>query len=240
LFEESRSTSEKSKSGEPSRAPSKARHADWLDQPERAVSVDSRFTSEIEKKEQSPARSHGSLPGRNVREIETPHGPIRRETLQSLSALSCHNVRQDHGDEPTWPTDWRAYACLFGGFLLMFNSWGLVNTYGTYASYYMQNLLPGRDIMLLNLVGSTQSFVVLALSAVVGRFLDAGYSRTLIVVGTIFVSLGSFLLSVVNGDANYDDGNYGLIWLTQVRETCFNRPLPGNIIDASCRDSSLA
>jgi hypothetical protein len=97
----------------------------------------------------------------------------------------------------------------------MFNSWGLVNAYGTYSSFYMQHLLPGRDILLLNLVGSTQSFVVLILSAVVGRFLDAGYSRTLMIIGTIFVSIGSFVLSVVNGDGGENDGNYGLIWLTQ-------------------------
>ncbi len=49
-----------------------------------------------------------------------------------------------------------------------------VNAYGTYASYYMQHLLPRQDILLFNLVGSTQSFVVLFFSAVVGRFLDAG------------------------------------------------------------------
>ena len=30
-------------------------------------------------------------------------------------------------DEPKWPSGWRPYACLFGGFLLMFNSWGIVN-----------------------------------------------------------------------------------------------------------------
>jgi len=118
-------------------------------------------------------------------------------------------------DEPTWPSGWRPYASLFGGFLLMFNSWGIVNAYGTYASYYDQHLLPGRDILLLNLVGSTQSFVVLALSAFVGRFLDAGHSRQLIGTGTVLVSLGTFLLSVVNGQGRYNQGNYGLIWLTQ-------------------------
>ena len=69
--------------------------------------------------------------------------------------------------------------------------------------------------MLLNLVGSTQSFVVLILSAVVGRFLDAGYSRALIITGTVFVALGSFLLSVVNREGQYDEGRYELIWLTQ-------------------------
>ena len=97
----------------------------------------------------------------------------------------------------------------------MFNSWGIVNAYGTYASYYMQHLLPGQDILLFNLIGSTQSFIVLLLSAVVGRFLDAGYHRTLIVVGSVLVILGQFLLSVSVGGGGYGEGNYGLIWLTQ-------------------------
>ena len=90
-----------------------------------------------------------------------------------------------------------------------------VNTYGTYSAYYLQHLLPGRDILLLNLVGSTQSFVVLILSAVVGRFLDAGHIRELLIVGTVLVSSGSFLLSVVNKQGQYNQGNYSLIWLTQ-------------------------
>lgn len=97
----------------------------------------------------------------------------------------------------------------------MFNSWGIVNTYGTYASYYTQDLLPGRDIYLFNLIGSTQSFIVLLLSAPVGRFLDAGYIRHLLVVGTLLLSIGSFTLSVSSGDGGYNKGNYGLIWLTQ-------------------------
>lgn len=69
--------------------------------------------------------------------------------------------------------------------------------------------------MLLNLVGSTQSFVVLILSAVVGRFLDAGHIRELLIAGTVLVSLGSFLLSIVNEQGYYNQGHYSLIWLTQ-------------------------
>lgn len=68
---------------------------------------------------------------------------------------------------------------------------------------------------LFNLIGATQSFVVLILSAVVGRFLDAGYQQTLIIVGTVLVSVGSFILSVVNGDGGFREGNYALTWLTQ-------------------------
>ena len=117
--------------------------------------------------------------------------------------------------ESNWPKGWRPWASLFGCFLLMWNSWGLVNAYGTFASYYQQHLLPGRDLYLWNLIGSTQSFVVLTLSFVVGRVSDAGYSRTLIGLGATVVTLSMFLLSVVNGDGEQGQGNYGLIWLTQ-------------------------
>lgn len=92
---------------------------------------------------------------------------------------------------------------------------GLVNTYGTYSSFYMQHLLPGRDLLLLNLVGSTQSGIVLFFSAIVGRFLDAGYIRYLLILGTVLLTIGSFTLSTVNGNGDYNQGNYGLIWLTQ-------------------------
>ncbi|KAF2863396.1 MFS general substrate transporter [Piedraia hortae CBS 480.64] len=97
----------------------------------------------------------------------------------------------------------------------MFNSWGLVNACGTYASFYMQTLLPKTDVLLFNLVGSTQSALVLLLSAPVGRFLDANHSFHLILIGSIFVVVGSFVLSTVNGAAKYGQGTYILVWLCQ-------------------------
>ena len=124
--------------------------------------------------------------------------------------------QQSVNDAPeTWPTDWRAYTSLFGCFLQMFNSWGIVNAYGTYASYYMLTLLPKEDLLRVNLVGATQCFVILFLSAVTGRFLDAGHFKELLILGTFLLGLGSFLLSVMNGGGEYDEGNFGLIWLTQ-------------------------
>jgi hypothetical protein len=117
--------------------------------------------------------------------------------------------------EHKWPREFRAYTCLTGCFFLMFNSWGLVNAFGTYASFYKQHLLPGKDLMLMNLIGSTQCFMVLSLSAIAGRLLDADYGRGLIGVGTIMVPLGWVLLSVVNGEGGYNQGNYGLIWVCQ-------------------------
>jgi MCP family monocarboxylic acid transporter-like MFS transporter 10 len=110
-------------------------------------------------------------------------------------------------DEPDWPQSWRAYACLLGCFFLMFNSWGLVNAYGTWSSYYVGHSLLGTDQLQLNLVGSTQSFLVLLLSNPVGRLLDAGFSRHVIGFGTFCVPLGLVHPADVHALANF-----GSIW----------------------------
>ncbi|KEQ64126.1 MFS general substrate transporter [Aureobasidium melanogenum CBS 110374] len=114
-----------------------------------------------------------------------------------------------------WPVGWRPYTALFGCFLLMFNSWGVINFYGTFASYYSESLFRGDDLMLSNLIGSTQCFFVLFFSFIVGRLLDANYSRQLLLAGSVIVTIGMFMLSICNGNGGLDQGNYGLTWLTQ-------------------------
>ena len=118
-------------------------------------------------------------------------------------------------DEPDWPQTWRAYACLLGCFFLMFNSWGLVNAYGTWSSYYIGHSLRELDQLELNLNGSTQSFLVLLFSNPVGRLLDAGHSRIVIGCGSVLVPLGLFLLSVVHPQDAEAKGRFGNIWSTQ-------------------------
>ena len=150
-------------------------------------------------------------PSKANSEIETPTGPVTRNPSADSGTANTVNTL----DEPKWPSDWRAYRCLFGGFLLMFNSWGLVNAYGTFSSFYTQDILSGQDILLLNLIGATECFLVLIFSGVVGRLLDADYSRILITIGTVFTGLGFFMLSIIDITHDSQDRLYGLIWLTQ-------------------------
>ncbi|KAI9662936.1 MAG: hypothetical protein M1821_007983 [Bathelium mastoideum] len=101
----------------------------------------------------------------------------------------------------------------------MFNSWGLINSYGSFASYYKEHLLAMKGLLLINLIGSTQCFLALLLSGIVGRLLDAGYCRSIIATGTVLLSSGLFVLSSINGQASNDGmrsehGSYLLIWLT--------------------------
>lgn len=86
---------------------------------------------------------------------------------------------------------------------------------GTFLSYYTESLFLGDDLMLSNLIGSTQCFVVLFFSFITGRLLDANYSRALLLAGSIIITIGMFTLSASNGNGGLNQGNYGLTWLTQ-------------------------
>jgi hypothetical protein len=148
-------------------------------------------------------------------QLQLHYGDLPQPTL-SDSGSSTHSCEvEEEREEPNWPKEWQAYTALFGCFLLMFNSWGLVNAYGTFSSYYLQHLLPGIDPLKLNLIGSTESFFVLALSGITGRLLDAGYYRMLTGAGWGLISAGMFSLSGANGDGLDGQGNYGLVWVTQ-------------------------
>jgi len=162
----------------------------------------------------------------------TPSSDTKPRQLSTIASDPCSSSTSTYGrdvekattsddgtasfdDEPLWPTGARPWLCLVGCFFLMWNSWGLVNAYGTYQSWYSQHLFADKPVYLLNLIGSTQSFVVLSLSFIIGRLLDANHSRQLIAGGSVLTTLSMFLLSVVNGKAQRNEGNYFLTWLTQ-------------------------
>ena len=179
---------------------------------------------ELIRKSQSPEDTHQVLmceTREGAGEGEIGDYPVRLEDDHTLSG----------SQQCTWPPGCRPYLCLVGCFFLMFNSYGLINAYGSFVSYYKDHLLAGRDALLYNLIGTTQSFLVLFPSAIIGRVLDAGYVKVLTGGGTTLVSLGLFSLSVVNGkgadkDAGAGQGSYGLIWLMQalilgLGMTCF-------------------
>ncbi|KAL1630896.1 hypothetical protein SLS56_004709 [Neofusicoccum ribis] len=142
------------------------------------------------------------------------HDPEKSDTahLDNPSAVSIRNSPLP--EEPNWPKEVKAWTTLAACFFLMFNSWGLVNAYGTFASYYKDVLLPDADALYFNLFGATDCFMVLILSGVVGRLLDAGYYRYLIGVGTFLVTLSFMMLSISNGGGEWEEGSIGLIWLT--------------------------
>ena len=85
-------------------------------------------------------------------------------------------------------------------------------SYGAFFTFYDNN---DEDVMLkasdtqLSLIGGTQSLLMLGLSFIMGRLLDAGFHRPIAAGGVVSLSVG-FLCTGFAGHKSH----YGLLWLT--------------------------
>ncbi|TLS29223.1 hypothetical protein PpBr36_01690 [Pyricularia pennisetigena] len=86
-----------------------------------------------------------------------------------------------------------AWAQVLAGFLMNAVGWGYPATFGMYQLHYVSNLgLPGSQVAW---VGSVQTFLAYALCVVAGRLADAGYIRSTVSVGSVFVVVGTLATS---------------------------------------------
>ncbi|KAF4552276.1 Aspyridones efflux protein apdF [Elsinoe fawcettii] len=90
----------------------------------------------------------------------------------------------------------QAWLQVLGSFLLFFNHWGIINTFGVYQTYYMTTLLPEYSPAAISWIGSVQSFLLGFVGPLMGPIYDAGYFRILIGVGSFLVVFGHMMLSL--------------------------------------------
>ncbi|KAK3677280.1 hypothetical protein LTR78_002818 [Recurvomyces mirabilis] len=102
--------------------------------------------------------------------------------------------------ETGWPTGWRPYAALTACFMLMFNSWGYVNAFGTFATLYHGQIIPGQGYLNINAIGGIEILCILGFSCITGRLVDASHQDKVLTVGTVFLTAGMFAQASVRGD----------------------------------------
>ena len=78
--------------------------------------------------------------------------------------------------------------------LVIFNTWGYINSFGVFQTYYVQTI--GRSPSDVSWIGSLQVFLLFFIGTFSGRATDAGYFRHIFVVGSTFLLLGMFTTSV--------------------------------------------
>ncbi|KAK4057138.1 hypothetical protein OIO90_001633 [Microbotryomycetes sp. JL221] len=97
------------------------------------------------------------------------------------------------GDFPEGGT--RAYLTVAGGFMALFASFGLSNSYGVLNAYFEQNQLKGQDSGTIALLGSVHLFFAFGSGIVQGGIFDRGYFRYQLLAGSLLWILGSFSLA---------------------------------------------
>ncbi|KAF2274071.1 MFS general substrate transporter [Westerdykella ornata] len=90
----------------------------------------------------------------------------------------------------------RAWLQVLGAFFLFFNSWGIINTFGSYQAYYETSLLKDSSPSSISWIGSIQAFLLMMVGALTGPIYDAGYFRALLISGSVLVVFGQMMLSL--------------------------------------------
>ncbi|KAI1848725.1 hypothetical protein JX265_005649 [Neoarthrinium moseri] len=79
---------------------------------------------------------------------------------------------------------------------VVFCTFGLVNCFGVYQTYYEQVLLPSSTSSAISWIGSIQGCMLLAGGLFSGPLFDMGYFRHLVCSGLFFIVLGQFMTSL--------------------------------------------
>ena len=90
----------------------------------------------------------------------------------------------------------QAWTQVAGGFMLFFNTWGLLNTFGVYQTYYESGRLFEANSSDISWIGAVQSFMLLLTGLFSGPIFDRGYLRYLLVFGSFMVVFSHMMLSL--------------------------------------------
>lgn len=73
---------------------------------------------------------------------------------------------------------------------------GVINTWGSFQTYYEQNVLSDVSSSSIAWIGSLQSFLLMLFGVVTGPLFDAGYFRGLVSFGTFMLPFGLMMTSI--------------------------------------------
>ncbi|GIZ39757.1 hypothetical protein CKM354_000312800 [Cercospora kikuchii] len=116
--------------------------------------------------------------------------PEIQETLPNASATpSAATSGPPNGGTQAW-------IQVLCSFLLFFNTWGILNTFGVYQTWYEGGQLFQESSSNISWIGSIQAVMVLMVGAFVGPVYDRGHLRALLLSGSFMIVFGHMMLSL--------------------------------------------
>ncbi|KAM0789162.1 hypothetical protein ACM66B_000011 [Microbotryomycetes sp. NB124-2] len=88
-----------------------------------------------------------------------------------------------------------AYLAVLGGFLALFATFGVSNSYGVLQDHFKRNQLRSYPSGTVSWLGSVHLFIAFGSGLVQGRVFDKGYFRYQLLAGSLLWTLGSFSLA---------------------------------------------
>ena len=156
--------------------------------PEKAVSISREQQTMIEKDHDSIHRIPSITRSRSQRDSIKPTG---NKIVRILTTRSNASVL-DPGPPPDGGV--KAWTQALMGHLMIFNTWGLIATFGVFQSYYTTEL--GLEPSAVSWIGSIQMAGHFGLGMFSGRALDAGLYYWVLIPGVFISSLAMFMTSL--------------------------------------------
>ncbi|KAI0124000.1 major facilitator superfamily domain-containing protein [Xylariales sp. AK1849] len=89
-----------------------------------------------------------------------------------------------------------AWLQVAGAFMVFFNTWGVLNTFGVFQTYYESGDLFAESSSNISWIGSIQAYFVLLGGVFSGPLYDKGYFRSLLILGSFGIVFGHMMLSL--------------------------------------------
>ncbi|KAF2147314.1 uncharacterized protein K452DRAFT_217617 [Aplosporella prunicola CBS 121167] len=126
---------------------------------------------------------------------DTQHtaGAAKRVLSKVITARSAASIK-DPGPPPDGGL--LAWTQVLMGHLVIFGTWGYINSFGAFQSYYAQTL--GVPPSSISWIGTIQVWFLFFIGTVSGRATDAGLFRRVFILGVILTLLGIFMTSLSN------------------------------------------
>lgn len=125
-------------------------------------------------------------------DVDTDNEADAGEGLADMSVLyATRSWVEDAAPPDGGVTAWTQVAM---GWIVIFATWGYVNSFGAFQTHYTQIL--GVSASDVSWIGSIQTWLTFVIGAFSGRALDAGFLVPTIAVGATVQLLGIFLMSI--------------------------------------------
>ncbi|KAJ1557436.1 hypothetical protein HK405_016032, partial [Cladochytrium tenue] len=89
-----------------------------------------------------------------------------------------------------------AWLQVASGFFVTFNTWGVLNTFGIFQTYYETGALFTETSSNISWIGAIQAYLIVCLGLLSGPLYDRGYLRALVAVGSVLLVFGFMMLSI--------------------------------------------
>jgi MFS family permease len=89
-----------------------------------------------------------------------------------------------------------AWLQVLGGYFLFFNTWGLINAFGVFQTYYSTELLTHKSNSTISWIGTFTSFLLCASPISWGPIFDMGSPRVLVMFGSGCIVFGLLMTSL--------------------------------------------